>query len=421
MTEGCKRYKKPDAAIPAKNIDKKPLKKGAKKPIPADTPLDVPSKPSIFSDTEEFPPDPPMVASGPSSGHKDPEPSAPEPQPKVKPEVKTEPKVEVKVEDKKEPMPKGTLSLALQRIHEKLQSPTELLKLHLKQYHMSTEQFKRRTSALKLSKEIYDKHDAITKSCDTCSKSKIAPSRAKVSGIRSEVFGELTFIDHGEVPINTPSKLQFLLLFDGATCLTTAYVAQNRSDATTISLLLEYFETYQLNPRYIVADQASMGPEMEDYYNRHNIRPISLGPGTPWPNRAEAAIRLFKKQVNLMLVSLKEDPLLANITYRQLLRQACISRDTMITHGGVTPLELAFGRRPADSTAETMTPAQLSSEAPAPERQLEALRLLARQKFLEAKQSDDLRRDIASKLHLSDGPFFPGDKVYDWTEDKSKI
>eukprot|EP00435_Cladocopium_sp_Y103_P014632 s782_g3.t1 len=165
-----------------------------------------------------------------------------------------------------------------------------------------------------------------------------------------------------------------------------------------------------------------MGPEMEDYYNQHNIRPISLGPGTPWPNRAEAAVRLFKKQVNLMLVSLKEDPLLANITYQQLLRQACISRNTMITHGGVAPLELASGRRPADLRAvETMTPAQLSSEAPAPERQLEALRLLARQKCLEAKQSDDLRRDIASKLQLSDGPFFPGDKVYYCTEDKSKI
>eukprot|EP00435_Cladocopium_sp_Y103_P040166 s2649_g10.t2 len=394
MKEGCKRFKKPDAAVPAKKTEPKPVTKSVKKPIPADTPLDVPCHPKIWSDEEGVP----MEASGPSSGHKDPDPSAPEPQPDaVKPEVKSEPKVEVKVEDKKEPMPKGTWSLALQRIHEKLQSPTELLKLHLKHYHMSTEQFKRRTSALKLPKESYEKYDAITKSCDTCSKSKIAPSRTKVSGISSEVFGELTFIDHGEVPINASSKLQFLLLFDGATSLTTAYVVQNRSDATTISLLLEYFETYQLNPKYIVADQAFMGSEMEDYYNRHNIRPISLGPGTPWPNRAEAAIRLFKKQVNLMLASLKEDPLLANITYRQLLRQACISRNTMITHGGVTPLELAFGRQPADLTAvETRTPAQLSSEAPAPERQLEALRLLARQKFLEAKQSDDLRRDIAS-------------------------
>ena len=161
---------------------------------------------------------------------------------------------------------------------------------------------------------------------------------------------------------------------------------------------------------------------MENYYNRHSIRPISLGPGTPWPNRAEAAIRMFKKQVSLMLISLKNDPLLANITYKQLLRQACISRNTMVTLGGVTPIELAFGRRPADLTAiELMNPAQLTTEAPAPERQIEALRSLAMRKFLEAKQSDDLRRDIASKLQLSDGPFFPGDKVYYWTEDKSKI
>ena len=73
--------------------------------------------------------------------------------------------------------------------------------------------------------------DQITKSCDTCSKCKIAPSRAKISGIRSEVFGELTFIDHGEVSINPQLKLQFLLLYDGATFLTTtAYVVQNRSE-----------------------------------------------------------------------------------------------------------------------------------------------------------------------------------------------
>ena len=67
--------------------------------------------------------------------------------------------------------------------------------------------------------------------------------RDKVSGIRSEVFGELTFIDHGEVPINSQSKLKFLLMYDGATSLTTAFVVQNRSDLVTISHLQEYFET----------------------------------------------------------------------------------------------------------------------------------------------------------------------------------
>ena len=90
----------------------------------------------------------------------------------------------------------------------------------------------------------------------------------------------------------------------------------------------------------------------------------------------------------------------------------------MIRHGGVTPIELAFRRGPADITAiENMTPAQLTTEAPAPERQIEALRSVAMRKCLEAQQSDDLRKGIASKLELSDGPFFPGIKIYYWTED----
>ena len=102
------------------------------------------------------------MASGPSSGSKDGVPRRREPQiEEDNAEVQPEPNVDVKLEEKKEPSPKGTLSLALQRIHDKLQSPTELLKLHLKHYHMTSEQLKRRTSALKLPKEIYDKFDQI--------------------------------------------------------------------------------------------------------------------------------------------------------------------------------------------------------------------------------------------------------------------
>ena len=338
----------------------------------------------------------------------------------MKPEVKTE----VKVEERKEPGNSVSIPLALKRIHDKLSSPTELLKLHLKHYHMSTEQFKRRTSALKIPASIYELYERVTKQCETCQKQKVAPSRAKVSGIRSETFGELTFIDHGEVTVSQTSKLTFLMIYDGATSLTTSYVVQTKSDRETINCLMEYFETYQLTPKYIVGDQAFMGLEMESFYNRMNIRPISLGPGTgtPWPNRAEAAVRMYKKQVTLTLKTIAEDPALGDVTYRQLLRQASLAKNSMVTHGGVTPLEMAFGRRPADILSpEGMTPAQLTTEVPTPEKKIDALRTIAMKAYLEAKQSDDLKRDIAAKLQLSDGPYFPGDKIYYWTEDKSKI
>ena len=107
------------------------------------------------------------------------------PAPSVKPEVQTE----VTVEEQKQP---GTfVSIPLD---DKLSSPTELLKLHLKHYHMSTEQFKRRTSAMKIPAAIYEPYEKVTKQCETCQKHKVAPSRAKVSGFRSETFGELTLL-----------------------------------------------------------------------------------------------------------------------------------------------------------------------------------------------------------------------------------
>ena len=35
--------------------------------------------------------------------------------------------------------------------------------------------------------------------CEVCSKLTDAPPRSKVSGMRAEVFGDLIFIDYGEV------------------------------------------------------------------------------------------------------------------------------------------------------------------------------------------------------------------------------
>ena len=67
---------------------------------------------------------------------------------------------------------------------------------------MSSDQFRKRTSALKIPEEIYQNYDLIVKQCETCQGMKKGPSRPKVSGMRNEVFGDLTFIDHAEVPLN---------------------------------------------------------------------------------------------------------------------------------------------------------------------------------------------------------------------------
>ena len=178
--------------------------------------------------------------------------------------------------------------------------------------------------------------------------------------MRSEVFGDLTFIDHAEIPLYATYKLMFLIIYDGATQLMTSFPCTDKSEGETIGSLLDYFDTYQLSPKYIVGDQGFSGTELEAFYNRKGIRFIPLGPNTPWPNRAEAAVRLFKQQVKLTLDGVRADPLCNPFTFGVLLRMASLARNTMVTFGGVTPLEMA----PDLIGVDNSDPAQLTSEVP---------------------------------------------------------
>ena len=318
-----------------------------------------------------------------------------------------------------------SLPAALARIHARLAKRQELVKLHQKHYHMNMEQFKFRTKALHLPKSVYDQYQEILDSCGTCQKNKNAPSRSRTSGLRSEIFGEMTFLDHCEITIPGDSKIVILVILDGATTLLTAQPVGSVGEQESIKCFRDYLENYQLQPKYVVADRAFMTPEWERLYQRLDIRPITLGPMTPWPNRAETANRLFKKQVNLMVGSLHDGTAhssLTDVTYRSLLKAAALARNSSVTYGGVTPLELAFGRRPTDLIQlDTALPSQLTPEFSQEELSAQQLRDLAKKAYIEARQSDDVRRDLAGQFRMSTKTFQVGDRVFYWQEDKSKI
>ena len=202
----------------------------------------------------------------------------------------------------------------------------------------------------------------------------------------------------------------------------TSFPCEKKTQSEPIDLLMDYFDLYQLSPKYIVGDQGFSGLELEAFYNRKGIRFIALRPQTPWPNRAEAAVRLFKQQVRLTLDGVRADPLCNPFTFGMLLRMTSLTRNSMVTFRGVTPLEMAFGRRPPDIIGvDNADPAQLTAEVPRSEVGIEATRKIAMKAYLGARQSEDVRRDIASKLQFSDGPFFPGDKIFYWNPTAGKI
>lgn len=110
---------------------------------------------------------------------------------------------------------------------------------------------------MKIPEDIYAKYDLIVKQCETCQKEKRGPSRSKISGMRSEIFGDLTFVDHSEIPLDNKYKLMFLIIYDGATQLMTSLPCETKPESETIDLLMDCFDLYQLSPKYIIAKRSS--------------------------------------------------------------------------------------------------------------------------------------------------------------------
>ena len=311
-------------------------------------------------------------------------------------------------------------SPAYQRMLEKLRSDVELYKLHVKHYHMSPAQFRRRTSRLGLPGEVYDRYDRIVKSCKVCSTSAPSPPRARIAGLRASSFGDLIFVDHAEINYGMNSY-PVLLVIDGATNLLWATALTSLDSPETLGALRLWIDENNCTPKGIVGDQAFFTDPFMDLYRFHGISPYPCGPRTPWPNRAEIAVRLFKRAWVHMAKALTEEGYVDRVTVRQAVKKVVWARNCQLTVSGHSPLEIATGRRPPDLfDIETSTPEQLSAEPPEEDRTMLQLQRIALRAHQEARQALDLRKDIARRVMPSDGPYSLGDKVFVWVKDESK-
>ena len=208
---------------------------------------------------------------------------------------------------------------------------------------MSARQFKLRTSELKLPSSIIDKYEEVCKQCETCQKHHPAPVRSRVSGLRATEFGDLVFIDHGSIKVNR-LLFQFLIIVDAATMFIQVYAIKSTGIDESISCVRDFLDTFHCKPRSLVGDSAFQVGEWPTFYRKNGIKLIPVGRYTPWPNRAEAAVRLFKRHFSIMITSIQQDPELGSLTPREIMKMACFARNSNITYGGKTPVELVFGR-----------------------------------------------------------------------------
>ena len=93
----------------------------------------------------------------------------------------------------------------------------------------------------------------------------------------------------------------------------------------------------------------------------------------------------------------------------------------LCTYGGKTLIELAFGRRPPDIVSlENATPGQMTDTPLEADEIVNRIRTLALGSYLKARQSEDLRNDLAGSLKFTSGPVNQGDKVWYYAIDENK-
>ena len=268
--------------------------------------------------------------------------------------------------------------------------------------------------------EIYDKYDKIFRTCRVCSTSVPTPPRARVAGLRASSFDDLIFVDHEEIKFGTKAYLA-LVIIDGATNLLWATALTSLEAPETLNAFRQWNEENNCIPKGIVGDQAFFTDQFMSYYKFHGITPYPCGPRTPWPNRAETAVRLFKRTWSIMAKALADEGFAEKVTVRQAVKKVAWARNCQLTVSGYSPLEIATGRRPPDLfDVETCSPEQLSVDPSSEDRTTLELQRIALRAHQEARQAIDLRKDLARRVMPSDGPYRKGDRVFVWHKDESK-
>ena len=94
--------------------------------------------------------------------------------------------------------------------------------------------------------------------------------------------------------------------------------------------------THSCKLKRVVADMAFFTPS---FWKTHGVKTMPTGRATPWPNRAETAVRLFKRQYEKLLLDASVRPMLNKVTLKDLIRECYWARNTTLTSSGYTPVE----------------------------------------------------------------------------------
>ena len=116
----------------------------------------------------------------------------------------------------------------------------------------------------------------------------------------------IAVIDHSDVNIRGEAY-SVLIFVDGATTFVTALSPSTNASHEMVQCLTEWMDTFDCAPQPLCADMSFQSTELQDFSEDLILTCSQTGPCTLWPNRAEAAVRVFKATL-FLIFALKSDP-----------------------------------------------------------------------------------------------------------------
>ena len=134
------------------------------------------------------------------------------------------------------------------------------------------------------------------------------------------------------------------IIVDGATTFVTAFAPRTKGSHDSVKFLMEWMDTlFTPLPFLFVQIWPS---KMSSVVSTLNLC-FPTGPYTPWPNIAEAAVRVFKETLHDLCSQIGSAPELKQVTVRELIRKSAAVRNSMVTYGGKPLVELVFWKKTA--------------------------------------------------------------------------
>ena len=299
---------------------------------------------------------------------------------------------------------------------------TELRRIHVNLGHPSPDVLARHLQAAKADSRLVAA--AREYQCDSCLES-TQPLHQRPSKLPPvKEFNDLVGIDGFYFKSKSGHRAYVLHAIDEASCFQQGRRAVSRLASDALQALNDFWISWAGPPKQVYLDPAGEFRSEEVLEHFQGISVKTHVTASAWQRgRLERHGDILKEMLERMDIS---NPIINDSNFDQALLHCMLAKNALVRHEGYSPEQIVFGkalRVPGSLTSDE----DLTSHALAEGVDLEAerhcrrldLRCQARRAFLEADNSQTIRRAALRRSTPLRGPFTPGMWVLYWTKKSS--